>query len=204
MDYVHGLVKSEYTPIPIVRTPEINPGEEIKIDIYLSGTGIPEQNRLFISPNKNLVGDEDPGEVRTYIQQATNDITGETEAVSGENHVQIWPVARSGAHIGLRDANFYPVPDMEETEGFLHPRVSERDHDNHAPVEVQINSRRCNPGEYSIPVVFIYESEGDIKLARQEASVYVRTWAERHRRALEAIGLIGVLATLGILYTAIL
>lgn len=196
-------MEPEYTTIPLVRTPEINPCDTIKIDLYWSGSGIPEKNRLYVSYNPDLISEENPGEIRTFVKEAVNENTGKVMVTSGEYRKQVQQVDRPGTHIGLRKTNFYPDPDFQEADGIIQPRVSERNHDSHAPVELRINTSKCSPGEYTIPIIFNYVYNEDIKQDRQEASIHVTKWTERHSRKLELLALVGIVATLGILFSSL-
>lgn len=56
-----------YTAIPIVLDPKISPGDQLRINVFLTGKGFPRRNKLFITYNPQLLDKSDPGEVRVYI-----------------------------------------------------------------------------------------------------------------------------------------
>lgn len=57
----------KYAMLPVVKTPEVDKGDTVEIDVYFTGTGIPNRNKLYLSYNPKLIDEYDPGEVRTWI-----------------------------------------------------------------------------------------------------------------------------------------
>lgn len=192
-------MEAEYTTIAVNHTPEIDPGDTIRFDLYWSGSGIPDKNRLYLNYNPALISDSDPGEIRMYVRMATNEKTGENHPVSGEEHKQLQKIDVPGTHIGLTETVFYPDSSEDPPEWFVPSRISERGHDHHAPVEVRINTEGTPPGDYTIPIILNYVTEGTLKQDRRNVDIHVTSWPERHRRALEIMGIIGAIATIGIL-----
>jgi len=57
-----------------VRHPEINPGQAVEIEVYLSGSGIPEKSKLMIIWSSPYVIDEnDPGKITRLIGYVISD-----------------------------------------------------------------------------------------------------------------------------------
>ncbi|MDL5361327.1 hypothetical protein [Halalkalicoccus sp. NIPERK01] len=191
-------MEPEYTIVPHNRTPEIAPGDTIEIDLYLSGGGIPDENRLYLSYNKGLLDHQNTGEIRTYVKKGTDRATGEIHPVSGEEFEQSDQIAIPGTHLGFVETLFYEDVHANSTLDDVPPLVAERDHDGHSPAEI-----RMYTGDYSISIILNYSFEDVIKQDRQDITVHVTSWVERHRRKLEVIGLFGIIATIGILATSI-
>ncbi|WP_226022490.1 hypothetical protein [Halomicrobium salinisoli] len=68
-----------YRVIPIVRTDGVDPGEEFILDIYFSGSGkIDKQKLVVLFPHKNMIDSEAPGTVRNnlagYVDWESNNL----------------------------------------------------------------------------------------------------------------------------------
>jgi len=189
--------------IAVNRTPKISPRDTIEIDLYWSGAGIPDENRLYLNYNPTIINQNNPGSVRAYVRMAEDHTTGEVQPVSGEVHKQSKNIDIPGTVVGLVETVFHPDPRID-TDDFARPRVSEGFHDEHAPVEIRLNTSDCPPGDYIISIIFTYRSDDLTKQNRQDVNIHVENWTERNRRLLEIIGIIGVVATLGILLSAAL
>lgn len=82
--------ESRYTLVPIVLDPSISPGDELRIDVFLSGKGLPKKNKLFITYNPELIDESNPGEVNVYIVN-TMGIAGaqNNSNISNNNNIPI-------------------------------------------------------------------------------------------------------------------
>lgn len=192
----------EYSTIAVNRTPTIDPGDTIEIDLYWSGNGVPDKNRLYLNYNRNLVNKDNTGEIRTFVKKAVDTDTGEVFPVSGTEHMQKSELEIPGTEIGFVETLFHP-DSQARPDHMLSGVISESDHEGHSPVEVRINTAKCPPGEYSVAAVFNYQINDIIKQDRVDIDIHVNTWSETHRRKLEIGALIGVIASIGILATSI-
>lgn len=192
------FVSANYTIIPVNNTPEINPGNTIAIDLYLSGGGVPDESVMYINYNKSLVDIDSPGKISAFVGQGLDQETEELIPISGDEYEQSQPIKLPATLVELPKTMYYPEP-PEEPGVITAPLASESDHETHSPLEIQINTAKCPPGDYYITIVLNYISGEEVLQDRQESKVHIRTWRERNRNKIEIAGIIGVIASIGLL-----
>jgi hypothetical protein len=152
---IRSRLKASYVLIPKLLTPIIDPGEQIEVEIYLTGSGQVEANKLLIIlSSKHLVNTEVPGTIEfsmgLEIDKATREhhiITGKSLMQSGEGSYRL---DRTGVTIGVSEAYFHDIS-KEHTPGYLNQIFGEGTFAGVAPFVLKINTRKKVPkGDYTI------------------------------------------------------
>ena len=144
-----------YTIIPVNKTPKIDPGDTIAIDLFLSGGGVPEKSIIYVNYNNSLVNSNDTGEIRAFVSEGRNTETGQKVPLTGEEQKNASPIKLPATKVDLPDTMFYPEPPGEPG-NITHPLASESGHESHSPIEIRMNTSECSPGDYYVTVVFNY------------------------------------------------
>ena len=196
-----------YDAVPVVKTPRIDRGDTVKIDVYCTSAGIPPGNTLTFGYDARL---NDPDDEDVWVQLNGADTT---RIAPGNVHA---PVADGGAVVELpltgpeqtvRETSLAPVRFFTHPEGAT-PDVrtpSERSTTPHRirpPAEIEIRTAAdCPPGDYEIPFVFSYDDEEGTEHLVRRTSVHVNSLTETHRWALVSVFLFVLL--LGVLVVMI-
>lgn len=182
-----------YDVVPVVKTPRVDRGETVKIDVYCTSAGIPPGNTLTFGYDSRLT-DPDDGDV--WVQLNGGDAP---RAAPGHVHA---PVADGGAVVELpltgpeqtiRETSLAPIRFFTHAEG-ASPDVatpSERSTTPHRirpPAEIELRTApTCPPGDYEIPFVFSFESEDGTEHLVRRTAVHVNSFTETHRWALAGV-----------------
>lgn len=210
-------VKKEpkYTLIPIVRTPNVDPGDTFEVDLFVSGAGYPAENKLTTyHSHPNLVNQSNPGNLAVNIGWSNQGLVAGESAQSSEVHISERKLSPTGFIMELSNANFceYKLLDNysenNSPDWSYPPKLSEHSHDDLAPLQYRLNiDENADPGDYEISFIFTYgeESTGDdlqINQDRQDVSVHVNTRTEQ-LEPIPSIAVISgaVIALLSLLYT---
>lgn len=193
-------MEPEYTVIPVVQTSHADPGETIRIFVYISGWGDVEQKKLnVIHDHPEIVLEESPGELRAAIQDGRDKMTGEyIEPATGENYLQTHDMDETGAYIGLGDSFFKGDSRHNYTDWIIPFLLAEEKHDNYPPVEYRLNTREdATPGDYNITFCLTYSKGEEVDQSSKEVTVHVNSWPQQHRTALAIIGALGTFVAIG-------
>lgn len=182
-----------YDVVPVVKTPRVDRGDTVKIDVYCTSAGIPPGSTLTFGYDSRL---SDPDDEDVWVQ-----LNGGSAPRTAPGHVRA-PVADGGAVVELpltgpeqtvRETSLAPVRFFTHPAGAT-PDVrtpSERSTTPHRirpPAEVEIRTAAdCPPGDYEIPFVFSFESEDDTEHLVRRTSVHVNSFTETYRWALVSV-----------------
>jgi len=202
-----------YTIIPIVRTPNINPGDTFEVDLYFSGAGYPNENKLAVyHSHPNLVNSENPGTFTTTIKWKDGEIITGEDVLSDPSLTTQRDLDEYGFLAKVSNAHFIPDTEINlndpDSNWPYPPKSSELGNDGIAPMEYRLNTAEdAAPGDYEISFVFTYgeEAVGDelrINQDRQNVSVHIKN----KREQLEPIPSIAAIAAalialLSLIYT---
>jgi hypothetical protein len=176
------MPKAKYLLMPNLLTPEVNPGKAIEFEIFITGGGPVEENKLYLTWPSAIINKEDAGEVTTCIKTELDTSTGCMRPISGENCLQTFPcTALLGKTLRLSTGFFLEKPG--EQTGLLSRRMAELKWDDHPPALVKLNTDKEAPsGDYDIGLALSYSSGDDIEITKETVKVHIRNWVERHPR----------------------
>jgi hypothetical protein len=109
---ITSRLKASYVLIPKLLTSIIDPGEQIEVETYLTGSGELAANKLVITiSSKHLVNPELPGTIQFSMGIKTDEATGEHHLITGESLMQSGqgshPLDETGVTIGVNEAYFH-------------------------------------------------------------------------------------------------
>jgi len=188
---------SRYSILPIVLKSILNPGDECKIRIIISGYGEIKKNKFFVNYHPTLISPEKLGKIQTCIKTGVKKSTGEKYPAMGKQGLDFRSLSISGAMmIGLAEGYFMTA--AKDLPDFAYPQIcSEVIWDNYYPIEVNLNiSDKCPPGDYDLDFVLTYGNEHNILQDKNRVSIHVTSWLERYRGKLAFIGAVGTIATI--------
>ena len=169
-----------------VRHPEINPGQAVEIEVYLSGYGIPEKTKLMIIWSSPYVIDEnDPGKI-TYLKGY--DISGGNFTVLfADIPLNVGNITgTSGAWLVPSLATFEPAvallpKDFPEDIG-LKMVMGETNWNGNPPILVKLNTRKgASAGDYQVKFTFTYGDETNLKQDFKTVEFHVTSYWERNQ-----------------------
>lgn len=181
-------MESNYRLVPIVRTPQINPGGTGRLDIFFSGVGKPERNKLVISiSNPELIEEEDPGQIFGALGWGKTAGGKQVPLVThGPKEEATYPIDPTGTTHVLNQGYFADVEEynperVESSERGYSSKLSEWNHGELAPLTIEFNfSEDAEPGDYSIYLVFTYGDEEETKIDQKEASFHINNLREQY------------------------
>ena len=175
---------AQYSVTPIIEDPQLDRGDDLYLDIYFSGNGRIDHNKLHIQfPFADVF--EDGG---SEFVQTIGDNGGTNEIKERASNV--------GYTIGLNEAHFQYDESSDSPEEF--GRIGgERNHGNSPPLLIKLSTKQeARPGNYTIPITFTYQdSNGNISQDYTEASFHVNSWQEENSEILKKIAVIAAAAT---------
>lgn len=184
-----------YDVIPIVRTPNIDPGESIDIGIYVSGYGDVDRSKVSIFHSQPQILDkENPGELKHNIvgglDKSSNEIqtlfTG--DVIIEEGLDPTLELTQSGVTLSLSPIHFADDPGWGPPRGHSHyaknetyPRIlSETTFNSRSPVEITyFTSDQASPGDYEIHAVLTYGNGEQTQQSKESVSVHINNRRER-------------------------
>lgn len=175
-----------YEVLPVLRTPHVDPGDSVEIDIYFSGYGTANRGKLYIAHQQPYALDEEEtGTVISSVGGVIEDneyrslVTGEPafeEGVASKINVNA-----SGTYIGLTEVLFSDdIGGRIETETLLPQVIGEGTYDEIAPIQLILNtSDDAPPGDYSIDMVLTYGTKDSLKQSVGEVPIHVNNRREQ-------------------------
>ncbi len=198
----------QYTVVSRIRSYNINPGENIELDIYFTGAGIPDASKLYLGwLSPNVISPENTGKATWCIQLA--DIQYENRdfifPATGGGYCLSHDLAPNGVTITLNKAFFLPSresPPPEDVETFMPQVVAERSHEGHHPISVILKTRRnAKCGDYRIDIVLTYSYGNAVRQACDKVEYHVTDWWDRNQGWITVAGT--VIAFIVLILTAI-
>lgn len=198
-----------YRVIPIVKTPRIDPGDSFELDIYFSGYGKVERQKLLVLfPHPEILNDEQPGVMRIGIVGhvdwnnnavraiITGDKITELDTIERER-----PVDQVGITINLPGAFFADdlrEMNLNEIDIGKYPQLySEQLFDESPPVRVKLNTKSdSESGDYTIPVTFTFGADGYIYQSSEDVTLHINNKREQLEPWVTRAGIATVLVAL--------
>jgi hypothetical protein len=173
------------------RTPVINPGDSLGIEIFLSGYGVPKKNKLdvkFSSPY--VVNIKNPGTLTAGISVLLNATTGEIIRPITDLP-KTYKLDEVGADVTLNYGFFLSMPDTKFNSNEVDQIVSETEWNGSAPILLTINTSNDAPsGDYDVIFTFTYGDEQLLSQDQKVAHFRITSWWERNEWWITIIGVI--------------
>jgi len=185
-----------YSIIPRLRTPAVDPGEQIEIEVYLVGYGTPEQNKLHVAySSPYVISEENSGELVSSIKVSKDETTGEVQPVSGKGYLDHYKCDKIGVTVVLNEGYFLLVPESSSQGGF--PRVmSELSWDGYPPILVRLNTaKKARAGDHDIYLSLTYGDEQQVLQDQKRVTFHINSWWDRWKVPVTIIGIILVVPT---------
>jgi hypothetical protein len=184
----------------------VRPGGPIEIEAFLSGFGIPPQNKLFIQWSSPYIVDKNnPGSYTVNIATATDKVTGKVQlGGTGKHFLHTEKVDAYGITIHFTQGYFFANPKVTHTAPSLalQQGVSEVEWDSEPPLLLKINTNQHAPsGDYDITFAFTYGDAQHLLQDFKTASFHITSWWERNQVWIETV--VGVIALVSLVITAV-
>jgi len=197
-------LKASYALICRARKPIIDAGGKVEIEIYITGYGHVEKNKLLIHPTTALLRPDDPGKIE-YCIDAERDhdsgkLTGRVSA--GANQLTGGLLESSGSSVVLNQGNFMdnPTQVQDHHQTGLPQIMAELICDKNPPILVTVNSPPdIHPGDYKVFFTLTYSDGEDIAFDQKEVTIHVRTWTENHQKVVAIALIASVISIFGLL-----
>lgn len=180
----------KFTLIPKIT--EVNPGDQIEIEMFLSGYGKITKNKLRVFYSPDLVDKENSGVIESCIASA-RDKTGKfLQPVAGGKYLTSHDLAGNGVYIIIEEGNFVDHPRINDVPILGYPPImSEYKWESHPPLSLKLNTSEATPsGDYEIFVIFTYSDGIDVYTEKTSIPIHVRSSIERHQWKIAIIGII--------------
>lgn len=207
---------ASYNIVPVIQNPEVNRGDSINVDFYISGAGETGRKRIHIlHPYPELfqedVGSIYPGMVLVPPEEVKENSNASSRIMARqdapENHRKEGNVDFVGSQISVPDWILEEVPGSRVRE--ISPptpgpapdtfpmKLSEGVMGETAPFHLELNiADDADPGEYEITSIFSYESASSIKSDKDTVVFHVNDWIEERQPTLTRVVILIALITL--------
>ena len=191
----------QYTLAPVIRTPSVNPGDEIRIDVYICGYGLPTENKLTIFNSHPQILPDSPivGEAKLNIDGLIDKESNKIEylltskALEERGFKTTQPLTKYGHTMGIPAAFFVDDitwgqniqvderADVEEVLKEYIPRtMSETALGGEPPLRLEFaTSEAATPGDYELQLVLSYKSDGVIRNSQKEIPIHIKSKREQ-------------------------
>jgi len=186
-----------YSIIPRLRTPAVDPGKQVEIEVYLTGYGTPEWNKLHVGySSPYVISEESSGEFEFSIKVVKDKMNGKVmQPVSGKDYLDHRKCDKIGMTTVLNEGYFLPVPESSSQGGF--PRVmSELSWDGYPPILIRLNTvHKARAGDYDIYLSLTYGDQQQMFQDQKRVTFHVNSWWDRWRVPVTIVGIILVVPT---------
>jgi len=192
-----------YSLVPRNRNPLVHPGQTMEIEIFLSGYGMPEKNKLFIQwSSPSVINQNRPGELVSSIKCALDPTTGEMLVITGEKGLETFKLDPVGV-VGCINKGHFLVAQREYSEFCLGHVASEyAPKPLQAPLLLRLNIDKDAPaGNYEVVFIFTYGNEHELVQDYKSVPFHITSRWERNQAIL--YGAAVIIAALTLLITAI-
>jgi len=176
-----------YSVVTRPRNYNIKRGDNIEIDIYLTGLGIPGTSKIFILfSSPNIIDTSSPGIATSCIKLSPEKLNGKDTIVpvaGGEECVERHELDPNGITFRQLESFFLPVPKFPvlNEERLLMPEVmAEKQSGGYDPISISLKTlKKAKPGDYEINVTLTYEYQNVIKQASDKVKFHITSWWDR-------------------------
>lgn len=186
------------------RNPTVKQGGTVEIEIFLSGYGIPNKNKLVIQWSSPYIIDvKNPGNLTSSIAATGDKVTGEIKGVvTGKKYLDSHKIGIIGMTINLVIGFFMDNPNFENVPNGLMGIISEDEWDKEPPLLLKVNTaKNAPPGDYDITFAFTYSDSQNFYQDHKTVQFHISSWWERNQ-AWITIGAT-IVAFLALIMTAI-
>lgn len=174
-----------YTIIPVARRTHINPGDELIIDLYITGYGLPKLNKLSISFSAQEVL-SDSG--KSYLSIYHYDNYGN----SGDFRTREEIIETSHTTVKLPTSFFVYNPEAGNVyTSLMSEIIHSKDNEQIGPIHIHLNTNKnIPPGTHKIYTTFTYDINDQTYQDESSLNIHVNSWTERNRRELRISAII--------------
>jgi hypothetical protein len=176
-------IEPTYSIVARARNYNIKGGENIEIDIYLTGLGNPTANKLVLVWSSTNIIDASRQGVATYaIKAVPMKLKGRDmiAPVAGKGSIDHFTLGPDGVTIHLNEGYFLPVPKYKEPN--MPQIVGERVHEGHPPISISLPTlRKAKSGNYKIDIVLTYKYQEVIKQASNTVEFRITSRWDRNQ-----------------------
>jgi hypothetical protein len=172
-----------YSIVSRVRKRTIKGGDSVEIDIYVTGLGIPEANKLVLLwSSPNVIDVSRPGVATYCIGEFTKKLKGENMIVpvAGARYVDQSELDPNGIALHLSKGYFLPVPKYYYPNMPLN--VGERIHEGYHPISISLpTQKKAKSGDYKIDLTLTYRFKNTLKQASNTVEFRITSWWDRNQ-----------------------
>jgi hypothetical protein len=172
-----------YSLVSRVRKRNIKGGDSVEIDIYVTGLGIPEDNKLvLIWSSPNVIDVSSPGVAIHCIKEATKQLKGKKmiAPVAGLKYVTKNELDPNGITFNLNKGYFLPVPKYKNSR--MPQIVGERIHSGYHPLSISLKTlKKAKSGDYKIDLNLTYRYRNTLKQASNTVEFRITSWWDRNQ-----------------------
>lgn len=167
-----------------------NPGETIKVDIFISGLGYIQNNKIHVFTPENLLNPENPGLISVNIACVTNNTTNITQAGFIE-----WTAPLLDPKFSIAPCNFMSIDSNLDPNVKLYrapPIMSEERYEGQhqgykgkPPIYLMMNiADNATPGDRGVNLVFTYTDGIKWYQDKEKITIHVNNPLEENRQIL--------------------
>jgi hypothetical protein len=164
------------------KKPILNAGQTVEVEIYISGYGTPQKNKLHIQwSSGRIINTKRPGVLEVWLTGRTHIKTGLIVPIRLEKP-QETPLDATGVTIRLAPHNFLVPLQESQLEDFALGRVAtEVMWDDKPPFLLKLNTSTNVPsGDYQITFTFTYGNAYYLLQDSKVVQFHIRNWVESH------------------------
>jgi hypothetical protein len=215
-----------FSIIPRIRTPCVNGGENLEIEVFFTGEGKTDNPyyKLKVSYSSPYVFEKDNdgkvGLIEGCISSGTDSKGRVVSLATGNNQTVTFPLHEVGATLTLPAGYFLSFLEFEdnlkamgkldvlqqfknsvELNNYKYPindRFGEMSWDGQPPLLIKLKTRIDAPsGNHNLFLTLFYKSGSEFRMDEKIVEFHINTWIERHERKLQWTAVILGLIALG-------
>lgn len=179
-----GGQKVAYSLTTRNRNPVVDPKKTMQIEVFLSGYGMPEKNKLFIQwSSPDVINQNRPGELVGSIKCAIDPDTGKMWPIVGEKGLETIKLDPVGG-VGSLNRGYFLDAQREYMDVDLPHVISEYAPDplRAPPLLLRLNIDKDAPaGDYEVVFVFTYGKEQELMQDYKSVPFHVTSRWERNQ-----------------------
>jgi len=185
-----------YSIIARSRKYNISPGNRIEIDIYITGLGIPDNNKLYaVFSSPDVIDNSIMGTLKSCIKLGLDKLKDKDTIfpLSGNKYFETHELDTNGTTIHLNKGYFLPVPKSakpvgseeklgSEGQDFMEVIMAEKQFDGYDPISLSLPTlKTAKSGDYEIYFTLTYEYQNVIKQASHKTQFHITSWWDRNQ-----------------------
>ena len=178
--------EAAYTLVTRNRTPVVDPGETVEVEVFLSGYGFPDRNKLYVAWSSPYVIDgNNPGTITLCVRYETTSPEGDWRLETGKEAVRTYRLEEQAsiAYV-LTRGYFLKTTTKEDFADYgLEQVISEWTWDGEPPILLSMNtSKDAEPGDYEVQFVFTCSCGQNLAQDCKVVQFHVTSWWERYQK----------------------